>query len=123
MKKIVFAIALMAASITSAFAGDNKVSETENVEAYDMTSINVRSLGSYVGMSQDQYEIAVDVMKEFGNDMIFASTNPKGESRDAVTRNAVMKNMRNMRMFLDNEQYKRYVTVLNATLNNRGIKF
>lgn len=123
MKKIVFAAMLMAASVTSAFASDNKVSNTDNIEAYDMTNVNVKSLSNYVGMSRDQYEIAVDVMKEFGNDMAFASSNPSGDSRNAVTRNAVIKNMRNMKMFLDNEQYKRYVTVLNATLNNRGIKF
>lgn len=123
MKKFVFMVALILATNTAnVLASDNSVNETENVENYCI-NVNEKSLSKSLGMSKDQMEICSDVIKEFENDMVFASSNAKGESRKAVTRNAIMKNMRYMKMFLDKEQYKKYVSILNATLVNRGIEF
>ena len=123
MKKFVFMVALMLATNTAnVLASDNSVNETENVENYYI-HVNEKSLSKSLGMSKDQMEICSDVIKEFENDMVFASSNTKGESRKAVTRNAIMKNMRSMKMFLDEAQYKKYVLILNTTLINRGIDF
>ena len=123
MKKFVFMVALMLATNTAnILASENSVNETENVENYYI-HVNEKSLSKSLGMSKDQMEICSDVIKEFENDMVFASSNAKGESRKAVTRNAIMKNMRYMKMFLDEEQYKKYVLILNTTLVNRGIDF
>ena len=123
MKKFVFMVALMLATNTvNILAGENSVNETENVENYYI-HVNEKSLSKSLGMSKDQMEICSDVIKEFENDMVFASSNAKGESRKAVTRNAIMKNMRYMKMFLDEAQYKKYVLILNTTLVNRGIDF
>lgn len=123
MKKFVFMVALMLATNTAnILAGENSVNETENVENYYI-HVNEKSLSKSLGMSKDQMEICYDVIKEFENDMVFASSNAKGESRKAVTRNAIMKNMRYMKMFLDEAQYKKYVLILNTTLVNRGIDF
>ena len=123
MKKFVFMVALMLATNTAnILASDNSVNETENVENYYI-HVNEKSLSKSLGMSKDQMEICSDVIKEFENDMVFASSNTKGESRKAVTRNAIMKNMRYMKMFLDEAQYKKYVLILNTTLVNRGIEF
>lgn len=123
MKKFVFMAALILATNTAnVLASDNSVNETENVENYYI-HVNEKSLSKSLGMSKDQMEICSDVIKEFENDMVFASSNAKGESRKAVTRNAIMKNMRYMKMFLDETQYKKYVLILNTTLVNRGIDF
>lgn len=123
MKKFVFMVALMLATNTAnILAGENSVNETENVENYYI-HVNEKSLSKSLGMSKDQMEICSDVIKEFENDMVFASSNANGESRKAVTRNAIMKNMRYMKMFLDEAQYKKYVLILNTTLVNRGIDF
>lgn len=123
MKKFVFMVALMLATNTAnILAGENSVNETENVENYYI-HVNEKSLSKSLGMSKDQMEICSDVIKEFENDMVFASSNTKGESRKAVTSNAIMKNMRYMKMFLDEAQYKKYVLILNTTLVNRGIDF
>lgn len=123
MKKFVFMVALILATNTAnVLASDNSVNETENVENYYI-HVNEKSLSKSLGMSKDQMEICSDVIKEFENDMVFASSNAKGESRKAVTRNAIMKNMRSMKMFLDEAQYKKYVLILNTTLVNRGIDF
>ena len=123
MKKFVFMVALMLATNTAnILASENSVNETEKVENYCI-HVNEKSLSKSLGMSKDQMEICSDVIKEFENDMVFASSNAKGESRKAVTRNAIMKNMRYMKMFLDEAQYKKYVLILNTTLVNRGIDF
>ena len=123
MKKFVFMVALMLATNTAnILASENSVNETEKVENYYI-HVNEKSLSKSLGMSKDQMEICSDVIKEFENDMVFASSNAKGESRKAVTRNAIMKNMRYMKMFLDEAQYKKYVLILNTTLVNRGIDF
>lgn len=123
MKKFVFMVALILATNTAnVLASDNSVNETENVENYYI-HVNEKSLSKSLGMSKDQMEICSDAIKEFENDMVFASSNAKGESRKAVTRNAIMKNMRYMKMFLDEAQYKKYVLILNTTLVNRGIDF
>ena len=123
MKKFVFMAALILATNTAnVLASDNSVNETENVENYYI-NVNEKSLSKSLGMSKDQMEICSDVIKEFENDMVFASSNAKGESRKAVTRNDIMKNMRYMKMFLDEAQYKKYVLILNTTLVNRGIDF
>ena len=123
MKKFVFMVALMLATSTAnILAAENSVNETENVENYYI-HVNEKSLSKSLGMSKDQMEICSDVIKEFENDMVFASSNAKGESRKAVTRNAIMKNIRYMKMFLDEAQYKKYVLILNTTLVNRGIDF
>lgn len=123
MKKFVFMVALILATNTAnVLASDNSVNETENVENYYI-HVNEKSLSKSLGMSKDQMEICSDAIKEFENDMVFASSNAKGESRKAVTRNAIMKNMRYMKMFLDEAQYKKYVLILNTTLVNRGIEF
>lgn len=123
MKKFVFMAALILATNTAnVLASDNSVNETENVENYYI-HVNEKSLSKSLGMSKDQMEICSDVIKEFENDMVFASSNAKGESRKAVTRNAIMKNMSYMKMFLDEAQYKKYVLILNTTLVNRGIDF
>lgn len=119
MKKIVFAIALMMASTLGAFAEDNSVNK---VEAYAL-NINNRSLSRALSLSLDQEEICSDVIKKFENDMLFAASNSSNESRKAVTKNAVDKNLKYMKMFLSEKQYKKYVMLLNATLTNRGIKF
>lgn len=119
MKKIVFAIALMMASTLGVFAEDNSVNK---VEAYAL-NINNRSLSRALSLSLDQEEICSDVIKAFENDMLFAASNSSDESRKAVTKNAVDKNLKYMRMFLNDKQYKKYVMLLNATLTNRGIKF
>lgn len=119
MKKIVFAIALMMASTLGALAEDNSVNK---VEAYTL-NINNRSLSRTLSLSDDQEEICSDVIKAFENDMLFAASNSSDESRKAVTKNAVDKNLRYMKMFLSEKQYKKYVMLLNATLANRGIKF
>lgn len=119
MKKIVFAIALMMASTLGAFAEDNSENK---VESYTF-NINNRSLSRTLSLSNDQEEICSDVIKQFENDMLFAASNSSNESRKAVTKNAVDKNLRYMKMFLNDKQYKKYVMLLNTTLVNRGLIF
>ena len=42
------------------------------------------------------------------------------ESRTLIVRNAVNKNIKNMYYVLNDKQYKKYLMLLNLTLENRG---
>jgi hypothetical protein len=43
------------------------------------------------------------------------------ESRKTMMMNAISKDLRYMRIVLDSKQYKKYLLLLNFTLNNRGL--
>ena len=119
MKKFLIAIALMMAATSVAFADDNS---TNNTEAYKF-NINQNSLANTLDMSSDQIEICHDIIREFENDMMFASSTINVDSRKSISKNAVDKNLKYMRMFLNDKQYKKYVMLLNTTLVNRGLIF
>ena len=54
---------------------------------------------------------------------MFASSTINVDSRKSISKNAVDKNLKYMRMFLNDKQYKKYVMLLNTTLVNRGLIF
>ena len=119
MKKFLIAIALMMAATSVAFADDNS---TNNTEAYKF-NINQNSLANTLDMSSDQIEICHDIIREFENDMMFASSTINVDSRKSISKNAVDKNLRYMRMWLNDKQYKKYVMLWNRRLVNRGLIF
>ena len=119
MKKFLIAIALMMASTLGALAEDDSAN---NTEAYKF-NINQNSLANTLDMSSDQIEICHDIIREFENDMMFASSTINVDSRKLISKNAVDKNLKYMRMFLNDKQYKKYVMLLNTTLVNRGLIF
>ena len=52
--------------------------------------------------------------------MMFAA-NAKADEVDALVRKAVNKDLQYMSYILNKEQYRKYVMLLNATMNNRGL--
>jgi hypothetical protein len=71
-------------------------------------------------MSSDQMQISDDIISELESDMMFASTMNTDESRNAVVANAVKKNIKHMHYILNDAQYKKYLMLLNLTLEHRG---
>ena len=53
--------------------------------------------------------------------MVLAAHANKDE-REALVDKAVKKDLRYMRYILDQKQYKKYLLLLNTTLQNRGLK-
>lgn len=120
MKKVFLMIVMLFAMSVSMFAEDNNATEIERVERYDI-KVNTKRLGDYLQLSTDQYDAVKTVVDEFSNDMRFAAVECGNVNRVKVTKNAVDKNLKYMSYILNKEQYHRYLTVLNATINNRKI--
>lgn len=90
-------------------------------EAY-MLSININSLGKYLELTQEQKEEVAIIENAFSDAMQEASLTEDKEVRQHMVENAVDINLKNLKVMLDGKQYHKYLKVLNATLNNRGLK-
>ena len=118
MKKIVLTM-MMAMAMTMAFAENEENTTTNEASAYTM-NISMHSLGRALNLSSDQYdfvEVAVNMFKE---DMLSIAA-AEGADRQAMVSNAVKKNLKLTRNILTQAQYRKYVMLLNVTLNNRGL--
>ena len=121
MKKVVLMMAMLLATNLSVSAEDLKSNETNMVEAYDI-NININGLAKYLELSKDQIESVENVQRVFSESLKFASTYDSKEARKNMVKNAIEYDLRNLNYILTNSQYKKYVTILNTTLNNRGIE-
>jgi hypothetical protein len=121
MKKVVLMMAMLLATNLSVSAEDLKSNETNMVEAYDI-NININGLAKYLELSKDQIESVENVQRVFSESLKIASAYDSKEARKNMVKNAIEYDLRNLNYILTNSQYKKYVTVLNATLNNRGIE-
>ena len=127
MKKYFLMVAMMIATSISAFAESNEVNafDNTNVEAnmkkFEM-KINQRRLACFLGMTVDQMENSDMVLKELESDMAFAGTMTSEDSSNKIVGNAVKKNLKWMHCILKEEQYKKYVMLLNLTLQNNGFE-
>jgi len=116
MKKIVLTlVALM--SMTMTFAENEGMNTTE---AYNMT-VNMPKLAKALGLTMDQMESVAEVHKTFTSEMMFAAQYGK-EERTKMVDKAVNKDLAYMHYILNNDQYRKYVMLLNVTLINRGLK-
>ena len=116
MKKIVLTlVALM--SMTTTFAENEGMN---NTESYNMT-VNMSKLAKALGLTMDQVESVAEVHKTFSSEMMVAAQYGKDE-RAKMVEKAITKDLAYMHPILNSEQYHKYLTLLNVTLANRGLK-
>ena len=101
------------------FANESSATKMAETEKYEL-KINHRRLAYVLNMSSDQIEMSNDIISELESDMMFASSMNTDESRNAIVRNAIKKNIKNMHYVLNHAQYKKYLMLLNLTLEHRG---
>jgi hypothetical protein len=118
MKKIVLTVVAML-SMTMAFAKDEDTSAANDVQAYNM-ELNYGKLADCLCLSEDQEEVVEGVHKKFCAEMMKAAAASKDERKGMMDK-AITKDLRYMHCILRNEQYRKYLQVLNATINNRGL--
>lgn len=121
MKKVVFTLAALL-SMTMAFAeGETKTSTNAAAEAakYEF-KINVPALSRTLGLKHSTKKNVTYIATEFSNDMSKAAAAGEAD-RDQLYKEAVKKNLTDMRTVLSDSQYDEYVKLLNATLANRGL--
>ena len=120
MKKMMMTlVALM--TILMAFAANENAKNTNVTAAYDMR-VNYRSLANALNLSADQLESVKDIHSTFCVEMMNAANAPKEQQAEFVDK-AVAKDLKYMRYVLGNDQYRKYVMLLNATMNNRGLRY
>lgn len=116
MKKIVLTLVAML-SMTGAFAENEGM---EMTKAYTF-NVSIRSLANALDLDNDQVEAVAAIQETFSVAMMNAVTSD-GIDREAMTKSAVEYAVRNMGAVLTKNQLRTYCKVLNATLNNRGIR-
>lgn len=129
MKKILFTLMLLFTLSINVMADDvpvtkrietvQKIELDKQAAKYDFT-VNYRRLGCCLDMSLDQLEDFKLYFDKFNDNMQFAYYECDETSRDSVVRNAITKNIKEMRYILNEKQYKKYLVLLNVTLRNRG---
>jgi hypothetical protein len=112
-------LAMMLTMSVYSFAEESTATKMAETERYEL-KINHRRLACTLEMSSDQIEMSEDIISELEKDMMFASVMTTEKSRNAIVKNAVNKNIKNMRYVLNSNQYKKYLMLLNLTLEHRG---
>jgi len=113
MKRL-FLTVVAVLSMTMTFAENEKLNSTENASAYNM-SVNC------LGLSIDQAEAVQDIHKSFCADMMNAAA-ANADERKGMVQKAIEKDLKYMRYVLTNDQYRKYLMLLNATFTNRGLE-
>ena len=106
-------------SMTMAFAENENAASVNNVEAYDM-SVNMKKLSEALALNADQIEAVAEIHHTFAAEMMFAAQYNK-EERDARVNEAIDKDVKWMRYVLNEKQMRKYLVLLNTTINNRGL--
>ena len=107
-------------SMTMAFAENENAASVNNVEAYDM-SVNMNKLSEALALNADQIEAVKEIHHTFAAEMMFAAQYNKDE-RDARVNEAIDKDVKWMRYVLNEKQMRKYLVLLNTTINNRGLR-
>lgn len=120
MKKYLIMLVMLFTMSVYSFAEDSNATEIERIERYNV-KVNTKKLADYLELSSDQLDAVESVTNEFSNDLMFAAVQDGEVSRKAVTKNLIEKNVKYMSYILNKVQMHKYLTVLNATMNNRNI--
>lgn len=118
MKKIVLAIVAML-SMTMAKAENENLNTTNATSAYAF-DVNMKSLSRAFLLSSDQFDAVSGIQNTFNIEMMNAATADRSD-RTELTKTAVKHCLRHLSQVLDREQMRKYISILNATFNNRGI--
>lgn len=118
MKKIVLTIVAML-SMTMAFAEDTSSNEIEKVKAYDMT-VDYRRLAVCLGLDLDQMSAVKEVHDSLCSNMKEVALLPEDEQQEMLKK-VLEVELRYMSYVLSHEQYRKYQTLINLTLVNRGL--
>ena len=126
-------VALMLTVSTATFAGNDDVmiSEIDNVPTYSYVNlskvelnydfnINYNKLSEYLKLNEKDFKNVKNTHDAFREGMLLASKAQNIVERDALIKNSIDYEVRNMKMFLSDKQYRKFLRVFNTSLNNRG---
>lgn len=120
MKKVILVVAMLLATNLSVSAINSNSDNINSVKAYDI-NVNINSLARYLDASKDQYELIDSIQNSFSDGLRRAAMMDTDDGRKMMIKNAIEYNTKNMSYILTREQYRKYLKVLNQTVNNRGL--
>jgi len=118
MKKMFLTLVAML-SMTTAFAEGETAASVNNLEAYEM-NVNMNKLSSALNLADDQKEAVADIHHTFASELMFAAQYGN-DDRKALVNRAIENDVKWMRYVLSEKQMRKYLTLLNTTINNRGL--
>ena len=117
MRKLFMAVAILGISATVSFAKAQCVNENGNKEPF---AVEFGKLSSYLDLTPSQMDEVFDINEYF-----------KGQQKESLSRDtkrqeerlqkAVYGNLKLMKSALSDNQYRKYVTLLNVTNNNNRL--
>lgn len=117
MRKLFMAVAILGISATVSFAKAQCVTENGNKEPF---AVEFGKLSSYLDLTPSQMDEVYDINEYF-----------KGQQKESLSRDtkrqeerlqkAVYGNLKLMKSALSDNQYRKYVTLLNVTNNNNRL--
>ena len=117
MRKLFMAVAILGISATVSFAIAQCVNENGNKEPF---AVEFGKLSSYLDLTPSQMDEVYDINEYF-----------KGQQKESLSRDtkrqeerlqkAVYGNLKLMKSALSDNQYRKYVTLLNVTNNNNRL--
>ena len=117
MRKLFMAVAILGISATVSFAKAQCVNEYGNKEPF---AVEFGKLSSYLDLTPSQMDEVYDINEYF-----------KGQQKESLSRDtkrqeerlqkAVYGNLKLMKSALSDNQYRKYVTLLNVTNNNNRL--
>jgi hypothetical protein len=120
MKKRMMMMVVAMLSMTMTFAENETAANLNNIEAYEM-NINVNRLAKALDLNKDQKAMFQDVLDVFERELKLVGQLHK-DDREAQLDRVLEWDLKNMHYVLDADQYRKYVMLLNITLQNRGLK-
>ena len=106
-------------SMTAAFAEGENAASVNTLEAYEL-NVNMDKLSSALNLADDQKEAVADIHHTFASELMFAAQY-NSDDRKALVNRAIENDVKWMRYVLNDKQMRTYLTLLNTTINNRGL--
>ena len=118
MKKYVLMLVMMFTMCYS-FAGEGDTTPAIKSEKFEF-NVNHGKLGMFLKLSAEQMEQIDVALDEFSRNLMFAGTMESEKSSNKIVANAIKKNVSEMRYILKDDQFRKYLLLLNITLRNKG---
>ena len=113
MKKMVLTAAAVFGFAVASVAADNNAVSTK-------VNVNTAKLSEYLGLTAAQYD-DVEAINEYFESEMAAADRASEEKKANKVRKAVLGNCKLMKEALSKEQYSKYLSVINATISNKGL--
>ena len=86
---------------------------------YDF-NVNYNKLSEYLKLNDRNFQKVKNAHDSFCEEMLIASRTNNLVERDSIIKSSIENEVRNMKDILPNKQYKKFIKIFNATLNNHG---